>query len=95
MKRSISLSAVADERLEPIVEKWKSNPSVALEAALLRFPDLSPAEQERDLRYLHNQRRSATRDGWMRVFWEALAEEFGAKDFDFTMSAKSTNASLP
>jgi hypothetical protein len=84
MKLSISLSDQAARCLRTLVEGRNSNPSLVLEASLLRFADLPQADQERDLRYLHNTRRSATRDGWMRVFWEALAEEFGAKDFDFS-----------
>jgi hypothetical protein len=84
MKRSISLSEPADGRLKSVVATHDSNPSVVLEAALLRFAELSAAEQAREIRHLERARRAATRDGWMHVFWEALAEEFGARDFDLT-----------
>jgi hypothetical protein len=84
MKLSISLSDQAAKSLQALVVARNSNPSLVLEASLLRFADLPLADQERDIRYLHNARKSVTRDGWMRVFWEALAEEFDTKDFDFT-----------
>lgn len=84
MKLSINLSDVAAEQLQRIVNDRRSNPSVVLETSLLRFADLEAADQERDLRHQHNLRKAATRDGWMRVFWEALAEEFNVTDFDLT-----------
>lgn len=84
MKRSISLSDAADSRLESVVKAHDANPSVVLEAALLHFAELPAAEQKREVRHLQQGRQATTRDGWMRVFWEALAEEFDARDFDWT-----------
>jgi hypothetical protein len=84
MKLSISLSDVAAERLKSLVEGRGSNPSVVLEASLLNFAELPRDDQEREIRHLHNLRRATSRDGWMHVFWEALAEEFGTQDFDWT-----------
>jgi hypothetical protein len=84
MKRSISLSNAADGRLESVVKAHNSNISVVLEAALLHFAELAADEQAGAIRQLERARRASTRDGWMHVFWEALAEEFGAKDFDWT-----------
>lgn len=84
MKLSISISDHAAERLGALVKERNSNPSLVLEAALLRFADLPVEQQQRDLRWLHNSRKATSRDGWMRVFWEALAEEFDSRDFDFT-----------
>lgn len=84
MKRSISLSEPADGRLDGVVKAHNTNPSVVLEAALLYFAELSAPEQQREIQHLQRARRAATRDGWMHVFWEALAEEFGVRDFDLT-----------
>jgi hypothetical protein len=84
MKLSISLSEPAGHRLRAVVKAHDANPSVVLEAALLHFSDLPVAEQSREIRNLQQARKAATRDGWMRVFWEALAEEFGGHDFDRT-----------
>ena len=84
MKISISLSEPAGTRLATVVKAHGSNPSVVLEAALLYFADLPTAEQQREVRHLHQSRIASSRDGWMHVFWEALAEEFGVRDFDFT-----------
>jgi hypothetical protein len=84
MKLSISLSEPAGVRLGSVVKAHDANPSVVLEAALLHFADLSSDEQEREVRHLQQARRANSRDGWMRVFWEALAEEFGTRDFDWT-----------
>jgi hypothetical protein len=84
MKLSISLSQTAGDRLGSLVELRNSNPSLVLEAALFRFADLPVAEQQRDIWRLHQSRKATTRDGWMRVFREAVAEEFDAEDVDFT-----------
>lgn len=84
MKLSISLSERAAGRLDVVVKAHEANPSVVLEAALLHFVELPAAEQNREVRHLQQARKATTRDGWMRVFWEALAEEFGAQDFDWT-----------
>jgi hypothetical protein len=84
MKLSISLSEPAGARLSEVVKAHDANPSVALEAALLYFAELPTVEQAREVRHLQQARRAATRDGWMHVFWEALAEEFGVRDFDWT-----------
>src|ERR1700685_2620989 len=84
MKLSISLSEAAGARLSDVVKAHDANPSVVLEAALLHFAGLSSGEQEREVRHLQQARRAASRDGWMRVFWEALAEEFETRDFDWT-----------
>jgi hypothetical protein len=84
MKLSISLSDLAAGRLADVVQAHEANPSVVLEAALLHFADLPGAKQAREVRHLQQARRAGTRDGWMRVFWEALAEEFDVRDFDWT-----------
>ncbi len=85
MKISISLSDPAGARLAAVVKAHPdSNPSVVLEAALLHFSDLPDADRARDIRHLQQARRANSREGWMRIFWEALAEEFGTRDFDFT-----------
>lgn len=84
MKLSISLSKWAGERLEALVKGCNSNPSLVLEASLLRFAALPEAEQLRDIGHLHQARKATTRDGWMRVFWEAVAEEFDSNDFELT-----------
>jgi hypothetical protein len=67
-----------------VVKAHDANPSVVLEAALLHFADLPAAEQQREVRHLQQARQATTRDGWMRVFWQALAEEFDVRDFDWT-----------
>jgi hypothetical protein len=84
MKMSISLSTAAAGRLADVVKALDANASVVLEASLLHFAGLASAEQAREVRHLQQARRAGTRDGWMRVFWEALAEEFGLEDFDWT-----------
>ena len=84
MKMSISLSDPAAETLRELAKARKSNASVVLEASLLSFAEMPEPEQLGRIRELQNLRRATTRDGWMHVFWEALAEAFGSKDFDFT-----------
>lgn len=84
MKISISLSDAASGCLKELVAARNSNPSLVLEASLLSFAELPEEDQEREIRRLHNERKATSRDGWMRVFWKALAEEFGVEDFDFT-----------
>jgi hypothetical protein len=84
MKLSISLSEPAGARLAAVVKAHDANPSIVLEAALLHFADLPAAEQQREVRHLQQARVASSRDGWMRVFWQALAEEFGVSDFDLT-----------
>ncbi len=84
MKLSISLSDGASTCLKELVAARNSNASLVLEASLLRFAGLPQEEQQSEIRRLHNERKATSRDAWMRVFWTALAEEFGVEDFDFT-----------
>jgi hypothetical protein len=84
MKLSISISSGAADKLQALVASRNSNPSLVLEASLLRFAELPGHEQERDIRRLHQSRKATSRDGWMHVFWQAIAEEFDAEDFDRT-----------
>lgn len=84
MKLSISLSQQAAAKLEALVKLRNSNPSLVLEASLLKFAELPEEQQERDIRRLHLMRKATSRENWMRVFWQAIAEEFDAADFDVT-----------
>lgn len=81
-KITVSLSTPAYERLGSWVRDHNSNPSVVTEAALLRFADLSDRERNRAIQHLMATKKATDRTGWMRLFWDGYAEEFGTVNFD-------------
>ena len=83
MKLSVSLSDIVANELRSVAKARNSNVSIFVEASVVHFLELPPVEQERAIRQLVNTRAATTRDGWLRVFHQALAEEFGRTDVDW------------
>jgi hypothetical protein len=85
-KITVSLSDPTSERLGQWVmslgSDGSSNPSVVVEAALIYFGELDRHQQNRRIRELQASRKATSRDGWVALFWEALSEEFDARDID-------------
>lgn len=81
MKLSISLTDSIAKTLSSTAKDSDTSVSSVIESALRRFEALPASEQKKAIRETHGYKRALTRTGWMSVFWEILADEFGRTDF--------------
>jgi len=80
MKISVSISDPAHISLTAMANTHDTNLSTMVESAVRYFATLPDQTRAKVVRETHAGKRALTRTGWMSVFLDVLAEEFGVTD---------------
>ena len=77
MKRSISLSVLADDQLQALAVKAKATPSAVVETAIRVLAGLSDDELTNAILATKYGKRALTPSRWRSAFWETLSKQMG------------------
>jgi hypothetical protein len=81
-KTSIALSNLVYADLQSWVNSYGGNHGTVCEAALMRFRDVADSERRQLVKRIAASKQARGRTGWIGLFWDAYAEEFGKANFD-------------
>lgn len=81
-KTSIALSNLVYADLQSWVHLYGGNHGTVCEAALMKFRDVADDERRRLVKRVAASKLARGRTGWIGLFWDAYAEEFGYTNFD-------------
>lgn len=81
------ISATLSKGVHDDFEKWVrtyegGNMATVTEAALIKFREVPDAERRRLVKMIFASKQARGRRGWMGLFWDAYADEFGERNFD-------------
>ncbi len=81
------ISAVLSNRVYDQFMAWLEeydggNYGTIVEAAVIKFAEVPDAERRRLVKRVATEKLARGRSGWIGLFWDAYAEEFGESNFD-------------
>ena len=82
-KISATLSKSVHDDFDTWVRTYEGgNMATVTEAALIKFRDVPDAERRRLVKQVFAGKQARGRSGWIGLFWDAYADEFGERNFD-------------